>query len=135
MRTRKQYMKIIKQLENLQEHCQSMAAPKDSSEIWGNDVAALSEAIDIISDYEKATEQTASLVMKYETAGMAIKKAAGVYVCPDCGKRAQPGHTHCHWCGKKLTWDRDAYARRDYSHLSKGGGSNGQKTKAARSKS
>lgn len=39
-----------------------------------------------------------------------------------CGKRTQVGHTHCHWCGKKLSWDREAYADRDYPHMSSKGG-------------
>lgn len=56
------YQQIIKQLEDLQGHCSSMAAPKDAEEIWKSDVDALQEAIDIISDYEKATAQAAAMV-------------------------------------------------------------------------
>lgn len=100
------YQQIIKQLEDLQDHCSSMVAPKDAEEIWKSDVDALQEAIDIISDYEKATAQAAAMVQKYEQPEMTIKRAAGIYTCPLCGKRTQVGHTHCHWCGKKLRWGR-----------------------------
>lgn len=48
--------------------------------------------------------------------------AATIVACPLCGKRTQVGHTHCHWCGKKLSWDREAYADRDYPHMSTKGG-------------
>lgn len=120
------YQQIIKQLENLQGHCSSMAAPKDAEEVWKNDTDALQEAIDIISDYEKATAHTAEMTQKYEMPEMAIRRAAGIYVRPLCGKRTQVGHTHCHWCGKKLSWSREAYADRDYPHLNRGGGRNGR---------
>lgn len=100
------YQQIIKQLEDLQGHCSSMVAPKDAEEIWKSDVDALQEAIDIISDYEKATAQAAAMVQKYEQPEMTIKRADGIYTCPLCGKRTQVGHTHCHWCGKKLRWGR-----------------------------
>lgn len=122
------YQQIIKQLEDLQGHCSSMAAPKDAEEIWKSDVDALQEAIDIIADYEKATAQAAAMVQKYEQPEMAIKRAAGIYTCPLCGKRTQVGHTHCHWCGKKLSWDREAYSKRDYPHLGTGGRRNGRNT-------
>lgn len=59
---------------------------------------------------------------KYEQPAMAVRRAAGLYTCPLCGKRTQVGHTHCHWCGKKLSWDREAYADRDYPHMSTKGG-------------
>ena len=87
-----------------------------------NDADAVAEAIDIISDYEKATAQTAELIQKYEQPAMAVRRAAGLYTCPLCGKRTQVGHTHCHWRGKKLSWDREAYADRDYPHMSTKGG-------------
>ncbi len=91
-------------------------------EIQISDAPIVAEAIDIISDYEKATAQTAELIARYEKAEMAVRRQAGLYTCPMCGKRAIPGHTHCHWCGKKMMWDRDAYADRDYPHLSSKGG-------------
>ena len=87
-----------------------------------NDADAVVEAISIISDYEKATAQTAELLQKYEQPAMAVRRAAGLYTCPLCGKRTQVGHTHYHWCGKKLSWDREAYSDRDYPHMSSKGG-------------
>ena len=116
----KDYQQIINQLENLQEHCKDMAKP-DAGEIWQADVDALHEAMDIIHDYEQVVADHNRMVEQYETSEMAIKRQAGIYVCPLCGKRVQVGHSHCHWCGKKVHWDREAYASRDYPHMKRGG--------------
>ena len=59
-----------------------------------NDADAVAEAIDIISDYEKATAQTAELIQKYEQPAMAVRRAAGLYTCPLCGKRTPVSYTH-----------------------------------------
>lgn len=82
------------------------------------------EAMDIIHDYESVIASHSRMVEHYETEAMTIKRQAGVYVCPNCGKRVQVGHSHCHWCGKKVSWDREAYASRDYPHLGNRGGRN-----------
>ena len=66
--------------------------------------------------------QASEMSQKYEQPAMAVRRAAGLYTCPLCGKRTQVGHTHCHWCGKKLSWDREAYTDRDYPHMSTKGG-------------
>lgn len=87
-----------------------------------SDAGVIAEAVDIISDYEKVTAQNAEMMQRYEKPEMAIKRQAGIYTCPLCGKRTHVGHTHCHWCGKKLSWDREAYADRDYPHMSTKGG-------------
>lgn len=102
------YQKLIEHLKHMQ--------------IDIKDAPAVTEAIYIISDYEKATAQTSEMIERYEKAEMAVRRQAGLYTCPMCGKRAIPGHTHCHWCGKRLMWDRDAYADRDYPHLRNKGG-------------
>lgn len=118
----KDYQKIIEQLERLREHCSDMA--KGGDEVWKDDETALQEAMDIIHDYESIVASHNRMVEHYETADMTIKRQAGVYVCPNCGKRVQVGHSHCHWCGKKVQWDREAYASRDYPHLNNRGGRN-----------
>ena len=100
------YLKLINQLKLIRPKLEEAEEAK-----------AITEAIDIIADYEKATAQAADLVQKYEVPWMPVKRQAGLYTCPVCGKRTQPGHTHCHRCGKKLTWDREAFASRDYPHL------------------
>lgn len=99
------YGEVIKQLESIKEHSRDMSKEKDADKVWKMDVDALTEAIDIISDYEKATAQTAELIQKYEQPAMAVRRAAGLYTCPLCGKRTQVGHTHCHWCGQRLGWE------------------------------
>lgn len=117
-RVSKDYKRIIEQLSNLKDHTKEMA--QDGDEVWEKDAYALTEAMDIISDYEKCVEQTNQLTKQYETLEMARKSGAGVYVCPQCGKRTQVGHSHCHWCGKRLSWDRESYAARDYPQLKRG---------------
>lgn len=99
------YLKLINQLKLIRPKLEEAEEAK-----------AITEAIDIIADYEKVTSQTADLVQKYEVPGIPVKRQAGLYTCPLCGKRTQVGHTYCHRCGKKLTWDREAFASRDYSH-------------------
>ena len=51
------------------------------------------EAMDIIHDYESVVADHNRMVEHYETAEMTIKRQAGVYVCPNCGKRMQVGLT------------------------------------------
>ena len=104
MKKSKNYQKIISQLENLYVHVSEMA--KDGGdEIWSKDKKALQEAIGIIDDYEKATEQAALLVQRYEVGAKVIHRDMDIYVCPNCGRRAKPNHAYCHWCGKKLLWN------------------------------
>ena len=104
MKKSKNYQKIISQLENLYIHVSEMA--KDGGdEISSKDKKALQEAIGIIDDYEKATEQAALLVQRYEVGAKVIHRDMDIYVCPNCGRRARINHAYCHWCGKKLIWD------------------------------
>nr|WP_314099856.1 zinc ribbon domain-containing protein [uncultured Lachnoanaerobaculum sp.] len=104
MKKSKNYQKIISQLENLYVHVSEMA--KDGGdEIWSKDKKALQEAIGIIDDYEKATEQAALLVQRYEVGAKVIHRDMDIYVCPNCGRRAKLNHAYCHRCGKKLLWN------------------------------
>ena len=80
-------------------------AKAGGDEIWSKDKKALQEAIGIIDDYEKATEQATLLVQRYEVGAKVIRRDMGIYVCPQCGRRARLNHAYCHWCGKKLIWD------------------------------
>lgn len=107
MKKSKNYQKIISQLEDLYVHVSDMAKidDDDSNSVWIKDKKALQEAIGIIDDYEKATEQTALLVQRYEVGAKVIHRDMDIYVCPNCGRRARLNHTYCHWCGKKLIWD------------------------------
>lgn len=106
MKVSKNYQKIISQLKSLYAHVSDMAREDDSESIWKEDMEALQDAIDIIYDYEKATEQAKELMQKYEVAELVIRHEMGIYVCPLCGKRTEENHSHCHWCGKKLQWDK-----------------------------
>ena len=106
MKVSKNYQKIISQLKSLYAHVSDMAMEDNSESIWKEDMEALQEAIDIIYDYEKATEQAKELMQKYEVAELVIRHEMGIYVCPLCGKMAREHYSHCHWCGKKLQWDK-----------------------------
>ena len=108
MKVIKNYQKIISRLESLYTHVSDMARGDDADDIWKEDMEALQEAIDIIYDYEKATEQAKELIQKYEVAEIVIQRETDVYVCPVCGRRTGYNHSHCHWCGKKLKWDKFA---------------------------
>ena len=104
MKKTKNYQKIISQLENLYVHVSEMAQ-LNGGDVWIKDKKALQEAIGIIDDYEKATEQTAQLVQRYEVGAKVIHRDMDIYTCPNCGRRARHNHAYCHWCGKKLIWD------------------------------
>lgn len=63
---------------------------------------ALTQAMDIIYDYQSMADEHKRMVEKYETEAPVIKRGMDFYCCPACGKRTSRNHTHCHWCGKKL---------------------------------
>ena len=52
----KDYRRIIRQLESLYAHASDMVRTDSADDIWKKDMKALQEAIDIIYDYEKATD-------------------------------------------------------------------------------
>ena len=107
----KDYKTIIEQLEDLRGHTITMEKSDCTKNMWSKDTKALQEAIDIIADYEKTTQQATNLMQKYEQEAVVIQKDMNVYVCPMCGKRVQIGHIHCYWCGKKLAWDNNGRVR------------------------
>ena len=48
---------------------------------------ALTQSMDIISDYEQVISQNNYLIRKYEVACKPVRRAAGLYTCPECGKK------------------------------------------------
>ena len=69
-------------------------------------VSALTQAMDIIHDYEAMAKHNREMIEKYEKEQPVIKRGVDFYQCPACGKRTGRNHSHCHWCGKKLGWNR-----------------------------
>lgn len=67
---------------------------------------ALTQAMDIVYDYQSMADEHKRMVEKYETEAPVIKRGMDFYCCPAYGKRTSRNHTHCHWCGKKLGWSR-----------------------------
>lgn len=101
----REYKNIIGALEKMQCHCESMTRDKDNDEVWQKDVCALQEAMGIISDYEKAVSDASRMKRHYETPARPVHRS-GVWCCPHCGKRIQYNHSHCHWCGKRIGWEK-----------------------------
>ena len=87
------YDEIIEQLEVTKSKIKEIARNEYGGESWNDDLDALTEAADIVADYSKATAQASEMSQKYEQPAMAIRRAAGLYTCPLCGKRTQVGHT------------------------------------------
>lgn len=92
------YDEIIEQLEITKSKIKEIARNEYGGESWNDDLDALTEAADIVADYSKATAQASEMSQKYEQPAMAVRRAAGLYTCPLCGKRTQVGHTHCIKC-------------------------------------
>lgn len=89
------YDEIIEQLEITKSKIKEIARNEYGGESWNDDLDALTEAADIVADYSKVTAQASEMSQKYEQPAMAVRRAAGLYTCPLCGKRTQVGHTHC----------------------------------------
>ena len=97
------YKGLIRQMESLKRNSKSFIT-EDSDPIWQADVDALDEAMDIIADYEKVTEQLSQMIQKYEVEKDPIDRGMGVYQCPDCSCMVNLGHEHCRRCGRRLGW-------------------------------
>ena len=103
----KDYQKIIDDLDRFKCHCEEMArCDSINTTSWKEDVCALQESMDIISDYEKVIENSNRMMQHYETKAKPVRRD-GVWCCPECGKRTSYNHSHCHWCGKKLGWEQE----------------------------
>lgn len=89
-RVSKEYQKIIAALDDMKDQC--------------SDIAALQEAMDIISDYEKVVADSNRMIKHYETPEKARRVTENFYSCPNCGKGIQFNRSHCQWCGKRIGW-------------------------------
>lgn len=96
------YDEIIEQLKITKAKIKEIARNEYGGEARNDDLDALTEAADIVVDYSKAIAKASEMIQKYEQPEMAVRRAAGLYTCPLCGKRTQVGHAHCRRCGKKL---------------------------------
>ncbi len=67
---------IIKHLMNIRDGCLSSC-----------EKAAVTGAIDIVSDYDKAAALSARLTADYETAKPPVKMGENYLACPRCGKK------------------------------------------------
>lgn len=107
------YDNIAIYLEKLRQFCFAdgehlLKVPMDGDWSMEHMQQAITEALDIIFDYEKATAQTAELLQKYEAPKNAIMRGNGNFAtwqCPDCQQFIGYGNEHCHWCGRKLSWE------------------------------
>ena len=74
---------------------------REDKEYYNNEYHAHLERVNKL--YEWIQEEVQELERKYRTEGSPIQKNK-IWCCPDCGKRVQINHSHCHWCGKKISW-------------------------------
>lgn len=77
---------------------------------------AISEASDIIYDYDRAADVSARLSEKHEKPKNAIRRGNGDFAtwqCPDCQNFIGYGNQYCHWCGRKLGWDHRISKRKE----------------------
>lgn len=58
-----------------------------------------------LQDYHDLAQQYSDMVTHYSYPAKPIRKS-GVWVCPDCGRRVQYNHSYCHYCGKRVGWDK-----------------------------
>lgn len=75
------YDEIIEQLEITKSKIKEIARSEYGGESWNDDLDALTEAVDIVADYSKATAQASEMSQKYEQPAMAVRRAAGLYTC------------------------------------------------------
>lgn len=66
---------------------------------------AAEELESALQDYHDLAQQYSDMLKKFCYDAKPIRKN-GVWVCPDCNRRIQYNHSHCHYCGRKVGWDR-----------------------------
>ncbi len=59
----------------------------------------------VLHDYQSLAKQNAGMIERYCQSDKPESRS-GVWCCPACGRRVAINNTHCHWCGKKMGWDR-----------------------------
>lgn len=84
---------IIKHLMNIRDECLSSC-----------EKAAVTEAIDIVSDYDKAATLSGRLTADYETSKPVVKIDENYFVCPRCGKGIGYKQRYCRLCGQSMIW-------------------------------
>jgi len=66
--------------------------------------AAITGAIDIVSDYDKAAELPGRLTADYENGKPVVKIDENYFTCPRCGKGIGYKQRYCHLCGQLMIW-------------------------------
>ena len=112
---------IITRLGELKAHCANQREWEGTGTTWQTYEEVCSEAVnvlytlldsgahtaeevkDLVHDYKALAKQYQAMYKRFGTAGHAVHKD-GVWHCPSCNKRVNPGHSFCHTCGKKLDW-------------------------------
>lgn len=117
------YDEIIEQLEITKSKIKEIARNEYGGESWNDDL----DAADRSSGHRRRLQQSNSSGIRDEsevrTASNGGQTCSRALYLPALRPREHRiGHTHCHWCGKKLSWDREAYTDRDYPHMSTKGG-------------
>lgn len=100
-RPRLTYEALGRQLGNIHTYFQEMAAAADATEdgSWQQGADALAEAMDILYDYQKQGDRLSELE-KRENVILPVRRC-GAHICRRCGRRTNPAHTYCHFCGQR----------------------------------
>ena len=84
---------LIRFLQNLKKRISNRNAEDEKN---------IEEIKDIIHDYQLQSEELKEMMLKFKTVAKPVACGGGLYLCPDCGHRVNPQHSHCHWCGKMI---------------------------------
>lgn len=99
----KEYQEIIDDLD---------AIRKNTPDLKEEDKETLEEAADIIADYETAVSMHADMMQRFLTKEQPTKKAADLFLCPNCGQKQMGRNMHCPNCGKAIEWDRRRWEKK-----------------------
>lgn len=96
---------VIKGLDELEAHCESMADKEDPESIWKHDVEVLRAAKTIIHSRDQIAEEMNELYHHFVAAQEPEWDSKNrFWRCPSCKRRILEYHGFCKHCGKKVDW-------------------------------
>lgn len=64
------------------------------------------ELADVLQDYAALAKEHGAMVEHFHHEAKPRRLVNGTWVCPSCGAKTPFNHSHCHKCGKRLSWYR-----------------------------
>lgn len=96
---------VIKGLDELEAHCESMVDKEDPESIWKHDVEVLRAAKTIIHSRDQIAEEMNELYHHFVAAQEPEWDSKNrFWRCPSCKRRIHEYHGFCKHCGKKVDW-------------------------------